>query len=219
MCGRYSISTGREALEARFHARVADGLLTPRYNAAPSDALPLILNTDKEHIVLARWGFTPEWAKDKQITPMINARAESVVDKPFFRDAFRTKRCLVLADGFYDWKKAPSGKQPYRITLKDDEPFAFAGLWSLLPRANGERVPSFAIVTTNANERVADIHNRMPVILPREYEEAWLDDETKADTLKAMLIPYPAAEMRCYPISTQVNRPQNDSPDVMRPLG
>jgi putative SOS response-associated peptidase YedK len=100
MCGRYSISTRREELEMRFHARVADGVFTPRCNAAPSDALPLILNTDKEHIVLARWGFSPEWAKDKKMMPMINARAESVADKPFFRDAFRTKRCLVLADGF-----------------------------------------------------------------------------------------------------------------------
>jgi len=219
MCGRYSISTRREELEARFHARVADGLLTPRYNAAPSDALPLILNTNKEQIVLARWGFSPEWAKDKKMTPMINARAESVAEKPFFRDAFRTKRCLVLADGFYEWKEAPSGKQPYRIALKDEAPFAFAGLWSLLHGADGQPVPSFAIVTTNVNERVVDIHNRMPVILPRECEEEWLDNETKAETLKAMLIPYSAAEMRCYSISTQVNRPQNDSPDVMRPLG
>lgn len=219
MCGRYSIATGREELETRFHARVADGLLTRRYNAAPSDPLPLILNTDKGHIVLARWGFTPEWAKDKKMTPMINARAESVADKPFFRDAFRARRCLVLADGFYEWKRAPSGRQPYRITLKDEAPFAFAGLWSLFPGAAGEPVPSFAIVTTNANERLAEIHNRMPVILPREHEEGWLDDGTKAETLKAMLVPYAAAEMRCYPVSTQVNRPQNDSPDVMRPLG
>jgi putative SOS response-associated peptidase YedK len=162
MCGRYSISTRREALETRFHARVVDGRLTPRYNAAPSDVLPLILNTDKAHIVFARWGFTPEWAKNKKMTPMINARAESLADKPLFRDAFRAKRCLVLADGFYEWERTSSGKQPYRITLKDEAPFAFAGLWSLLPGPDGQRAPCFAIVTTNANERVAEIHNRMP---------------------------------------------------------
>lgn len=137
MCGRYSVSTRREALEARFHARLSDGALTPRYNAAPSDALPLILNRDRDHIVFGVWGFTPEWAKDKKMSPMINARAESVPDKPFFRDAFRARRCLVLADGFYEWKRLPSGKQPYRITLKDEEPFAFAGLWSLVPGADG----------------------------------------------------------------------------------
>lgn len=217
MCGRYSVSTRREALEARFHARTADGALTRRYNAAPSDALPVILNRDRDRIVLGVWGFTPEWAKDKKMTPMINARAESVPDKPFFRDAFRSKRCLVLADGFYEWKRLPSGKQPYRITLKSEEPFAFAGVWSLRPGLDGEPVPSFAIITTAANERVAEIHNRMPVILlAREREERWLDGESEAETLKSMLIPYPAAQMRCYPVSTQVNRPENDSADLIR---
>ena len=151
MCGRYTIAADAKALEARFHAYAPPGLLAPSYNAAPSQGLPTILNANTYVITVSVWGFRPEWADWRDVTPVINARAETVASKPYFRQAFQTKRCLVLADGFYEWQRTGKGKVPYRIALKTGEPFAFAGIWSM--GQDGQRRPwsSFAIITTEAN--------------------------------------------------------------------
>src|SRR2546421_901446 len=146
MCGRYTIGTDAAALEARFQAQGAASLVSPSYNAAPSQGLPTILRANPHAITVSAWGFLPEWADGRQdVKPLINARAETVATKPFFRQAFRTKRCLVLADGFYEWKRTGRGKVPYRIALQTDAPFAFAGLWSL--RQDGQRRPCSTLAT------------------------------------------------------------------------
>ena len=142
MCGRFTMATNPEALEERFHAHLSTEIAAPTYNAAPSQAQLTILNDHPDAIVRAAWGFVPEWADGRpDVKPIINARAETVATKPFFRDAFKKKRCLVLADGFYEWKRAGKSKVPYRIALKTEEPFAFAGIgvWCMMPRAKRTR--------------------------------------------------------------------------------
>ena len=195
MCGRYTIYTKAEALPERFHASVQGDFLTPRYNAAPSQALPVILNTDSAHIVAAAWGFLPSWAKDKDFRPIINARAETVADKPMFRHAFKSNRCLVLADGFYEWQKTEAGKIPYHITLDTEEPFAFAGIWNVLETAD-KALLTFAIVTTEPNSLMKKIHNRMPVILNPSDEAKWLDPTVEGNDAANLLKPY-AAKHKC----------------------
>jgi putative SOS response-associated peptidase YedK len=161
MCGRFTMATNTAALEERFHARLATEIAEPTYNAAPSQAQLAILNEHPHAIVRAAWGFVPEWADGRpDVKPLINAQAETVATKSFFRDAFKCKRCLVLADGFYEWKRAGKGKIPYRIALKTEEPFAFAGIWSTVHDAQGGVHPTFAILTTEANALVSQIHTR-----------------------------------------------------------
>src|SRR3989454_7627957 len=165
MCGRFTMTTNAEALEERFHAHLSTEVAAPTYNAAPSQAQLTILNDHMDAIVRAAWGFVPEWADGRpDVKPIINARAETVATKPFFRDAFKRKRCLVLADGFYEWNRAGKGKVPYRIALQTEEPFAFAGIWSAIHDTQGGVHPTFAILPTEANALVAQIHSRMPVI-------------------------------------------------------
>ena len=157
MCGRFTMATNPEALEERFHAHLSTEIAAPTYNAAPSQAQLTILNDHPDAIVRAAWGFVPEWADGRpDVKPIINARAETVATKPFFRDAFKKKRCLVLADGFYEWKRAGKSKVPYRIALKTEEPFAF-GIWSMVHDAQGEAHPIFALLTTEANALAAAI--------------------------------------------------------------
>jgi putative SOS response-associated peptidase YedK len=217
MCGRYTIYTKAEALQERFHAQMQEGTYSPRYNAAPSQALPVILNTDSSHIVPAQWGFLPSWAKDKDIRPLINARAETAATKPMFRHAMKSNRCLVLADGFYEWKKTEAGKIPYRITLTSEEPFAFAGIWSVLETAE-KSLLTFAILTTTPNDLMKDIHNRMPVILPAAAEATWLDPTRDAGDVEDLLQPYSAAVMTAYPVSKRVNIPSIDVPELITPI-
>jgi putative SOS response-associated peptidase YedK len=216
MCGRYTIVTDAAALEARFHAYVPPSLLAPSYNAAPAQGLPTILNANPYVITVSAWGFRPEWADWRDVTPVINARAETVATKPFFRQAFRTKRCLVLADGFYEWQRTGKGKRPYRITLKTGEPFAFAGIWSL--GHDGQRRPwsTFAIITTEANPLVAQLHNRMPVILHPEDEARWLDPEASPAQAQACLKPFPAHLLRISPVSPKVNSPTYNTPNLLQ---
>jgi putative SOS response-associated peptidase YedK len=193
MCGRFTMTTNTEALEERFHARLATEITMPTYNAAPSQAQLTILNDHPDVIVRAAWGFVPAWADGRpDVKPLINARAETVATKPFFRDAFKRTRCLVLADGFYEWKRAGKGKVPYRIALKTEEPFAFAGIWSAIHDAQGEVQLTFAILTTEANALVAQIHTRMPVILREQDEAAWLDSSLALNVAQALLMPLPA---------------------------
>jgi putative SOS response-associated peptidase YedK len=167
-----------------------------------------------------RWGLIPSWAKDQSIgSRMINARAETLSEKPSFRDAFRKRRCLVVADGFYEWQKVAGRKRPMRIVLQTGEPFAFAGLWESWRDPEGTTVRSCTIITTGPNSLIEPIHNRMPVILSRDDEARWLDPEMDdPPSLLQMLAPYPQGAMDAYEISTLVNSPANDVPDCIERL-
>ena len=217
MCGRTSLYLPQSVVESRFDAEATEPL-EPRYNIAPSQDLPVITNTAPEAIDQFEWGFLPTWADspEESYRP-INARSETAAEKPMFRDSFEAKRCLVLADGFYEWQAKGKGagpKQPYRVQREDEQPFAMAGLWSEW-QDNGTSLETVTILTTDANELVEAIHDRMPVILPVARERDWLDpDEDAADLLE----PYPEDDLEAYPISTAVNSPANDSPEILEPV-
>ena len=220
MCGRYTLkSDGQRVAEAFGLAESSD--LPQRYNIAPTQNVPVVLEENgTRKLETMHWGLIPSWADDPSIgSRMINARAETVSEKPSFRSAFKRRRCLVVADGFYEWKKADGGKQPHYLRLKDSGPFGFAGLWEKWNVEGGEEIHSCTIITTEPNEVAADIHNRMPVILPLDVYDAWLDPEDDdREELLAMLAPYPAEEMEAYPVSREVNRPANDYPEVLQPV-
>jgi putative SOS response-associated peptidase YedK len=219
MCGRYTLSTPIEALEQRFRAALSSEALTPTYNAAPSQALPVICNIHPQEITVSAWGFVPEWADGRaDVKPLINARAETVATKPTFRQAFRSKRCLVLTNGFYEWKRAGKSKIPHRIALKSEEPFAFAGIWSTVHDPSGHPYTTFAILTTEANELVARIHNRMPVILHARNEAAWLNQRCTPDEAQALLVPFPADLLTLYEVSPRINSPTYNTPDALHPV-
>jgi putative SOS response-associated peptidase YedK len=171
----------------------------------------------KRKLEMLRWGLIPSWADDPEIgNRMINARAETVAEKPSYRRAFKRSRCLILADGFYEWQRTDSGKQPFHIRMQDESPFAFAGLWEGWDKGDGLR--SCAIITTEANDLVGEVHNRMPVILHAEDYEMWLDlDFDEREPLTSLLKPYPAETMEAYPVSRRVNKPSNNEPGVVEP--
>ncbi|MEE8348617.1 MAG: SOS response-associated peptidase, partial [Acidobacteriota bacterium] len=217
MCGRFSISTPTDILKVRFKVLRCEDL-KPNYNAAPTQNLPVILNRDPAAINLCRWGLIPGWAREEKLgNKMINARAETLLQKPSFRSPFRQRRCLVLADGFYEWKGTSEKKIPYRITMKSGEPFALAGLWDEWRTPDGESLRSFTIITTDPNPLMKPLHRRMPVILSRENEARWLQEIDITEAQK-MLEPYPLDDLEAYPISTLVNSPGNNSEKVMRPM-
>src|SRR6266436_8329207 len=219
MCGRFTMATHTAAVEERFHAQLSTEVAVPTYNAAPSQAQLTILNDHPQAIVRAAWGFVPEWADGRPyVKPLINARAETVATKPFFRDAFTRKRCLVLADGFYEWKRAGKGKVPYRIALKTEEPVAFAGVWSMVHDAQGEVHPIFALLTTEANTLVSQIHTRMPVILREQDEADWLFPSLALDAAQTLLVPFPADRLMMYEVSSKVNSPVYNTPEASQPV-
>jgi putative SOS response-associated peptidase YedK len=194
--------------------------LEPRYNIAPTQRIAVIrLDRDKlrRRLVLVRWGLIPFWAKDTSIgQKMINARGESAAEKPAFRAAFKSRRCLVLTDGFYQWKKGKVGKQPYLFRMADRRPFAFAGLWERWTGPEGETIESCTFLTTEANEIMQPLHDRMPVILKPEDYDLWLDPEVKdPELLKPLLRPCPAEEMTVQPVNPKVNRAIYDAPDCV----
>ena len=221
MCGRYTLTTPVEVLAEEFGVTGPLPEVSPSYNIAPTQEVAAVLVDDGERrLEMLRWGLIPFWADDPGIgSRMINARSETVPEKPSFRRAFKERRCLVLADGFYEWKRADdNGKQPYHIRMKDRRPFAFAGLWENW-RRGGEEIRSGTILTTEANNLVEEIHNRMPVILAPEDHELWLDrDMWEADLLLPLLAPYPDDLMEAYPVSRFVNRPTNDDPRCIQSL-
>ncbi len=218
MCGRFTTPIDAGDLEARFGAQLLESDYLPRFNAAPTQMLPVVCSDRPKEIVLARWGFIPHWAKaGSDIKPQINARGETVASKPSFRHAFRGARCLVLAQSFFEWKRDGATKQPYRILLARDAPFAMAGIWSAREE-DGARVVTFAIITTEANALVREIHDRMPVILPEEAERRWLDPGEEGNTLERLLVPFPERLLAAYPVSRAVNNPRNDTRDVLAPL-
>jgi putative SOS response-associated peptidase YedK len=197
--------------------------MKPRYNIAPTQpvaAVRSVRDGRAREMVFLRWGLIPFWATDPEIgARLINARAETAPEKPAFRAAYRRRRCLVVADGFYEWHKANGGKQPYFIRMRDAQPFAFAGLWEFWKGAEGEAIESCTLLTTQPNDLVRSLHNRMPVILPPESYDLWLDPQIEdRQSLDPLLQPFPSLRMEAYPVSRWVNNPANDDPRCIEPL-
>ena len=217
MCGRYSLIADLGELARRFEFDGDWLAFEATYNIAPTQEVLTVVGGESRRVGFMRWGFIPHWAKSPSIgSRMINARAETVAEKPAFRDALRRRRCLVLADGFYEWQRTGGRKRPMRIVMRSGEPFAFAGLWSVWSDPNGNRIPSCAIITTSANDLLRPIHERMPVILPRDFEELWLDGEMEdSGALAGVLTPYPDDAMEAYEVSSLVNSASNDGPEVL----
>lgn len=217
MCGRTSLFTPQPEIERRFDAEF-DHDYEPRYNIAPGDTLAVIAPEDSETITTASWGFVPEWADSVDDGPRpINARAETVAENGLFRSAFENRRALVIADGYYEWAGNRGGKQPYRIARSDEAPFAMAGLWSHWS-TDGDSLSTVTIITTEPNETVASIHDRMPVILEPGTESHWLDGNAAPERLD-VLKPSPNPDLEAHQISTLINDPANDSPAVIDPVG
>ncbi len=218
MCGRFSLTKEELEIEKRFNAKFYSNDLVKRYNVAPSQ-LALVLTDEKPNeLQLYKWGLIPSWAKESSMGyKMINAKSETIFEKPSFRNLIRKRRCLVISDGSYEWKLLTGKlKQPYRIGLKGDELFAFAGLWDdWTDKETGELIPTFTIITTEANPLVLPVHDRMPVVLPRNAEATWLSLQTKDNEIKELLKPYPDTEMKAYPVSGLVNSPKNDCEDLI----
>jgi putative SOS response-associated peptidase YedK len=217
MCGRTSLFAARADLEETFDARiVTDGGYRPRYNIAPGEPLEVITNEAPGAIDRFHWGLLPPWA-DGPEEGFINARAETAAEKRSFADAWESRPCLVLSSGFYEWKATNGGpKRPYRIYREDAPAFAMAGLWEVW-EGDGRSIPSVTVLTTEPNDLMEPIHDRMPVVLPAEEEGTWLagDPEERAELCR----PYPGSDLDAYEISTRVNDPGNDDPGVIEPLG
>jgi len=218
MCGRYFFFTPADIVAARFGLEGVPPLRA-RYNVAPQSEAPVVVaEGGARRLVAMRWGLVPSWSKDPASAyRMINARAETVPEKPSFRGPFRRQRALVPADGFYEWKKEGSGKRPFALRLASREPFAMAGLWDRWKTPEGGELLSFTILTTAANEVASAVHDRMPVILPREAEAMWLDPTESEAALKSLLVPY-AGEMEAVSLGTAVNNPRNDGPELLTPV-
>ncbi len=222
MCGRFTLTAAGQALADEFELQDVPQL-APRYNIAPSqDVAVILLDGERAQRVLRsmRWGLVPHWAKDPAVgNRMINARAESAAEKPAYRMPFRKRRCLLPATGFFEWKRVGAGKQPMLLRRRDGRPFAFAGLWDRWHPEDGEPVESCTILTTEPNDLVVEVHDRMPVILPPEAYEPWLDPAIQEPAeLQSLLVPYEASEMIAHPVSRRVNAPANDDPDCIEPV-
>jgi putative SOS response-associated peptidase YedK len=221
MCGRYLITSAPEAIRALFrYAEEPD--FPPRYNIAPTQPVPIVrLDNGVRSLALVRWGLIPAWVEDpRTFSLLINARGESVSEKPAFRNAMRRRRCLFPADGFYEWKADVGRKRPFCIRPRNRQPVAFAGLWETWTGPNGEEVDTACIVTTAANRLLAPIHDRMPVVIAPEAFDLWLDcAHVDAVTAAALIAPAPEGLFEAYEISTAVNRTANDSAAVIAPIG
>ncbi len=222
MCGRFSL-TDIDSIFSRFGVIISKDInkkITPHYNIAPTQKIPVIYKDKNQEnkIEFMKWGLVPYWAKDPKIGyKMINARAETLTQKPSFKHLLKSKRCLVPSSGFYEWKRIDERKVPYYIGIKNSKIFSFAGLYDNWKDSVGNELKTFTIITTNSNNTLKPIHNRMPVILEREFEEDWLDVKTHDfDSLKQMLKPYPDDKMIAYAVSTEVNNPSNDNPELIR---
>jgi putative SOS response-associated peptidase YedK len=222
MCGRFTLTADVNKIRESFQGVNVPDQMQPKYNVAPTQPVAVIPNDGKNQLDFFVWGLIPSWAKDPNIgSRMINARAETLAEKPAFRSAFRRRRCLVVADGFYEWRLEGDGKRktPMYIRLEGGEPFAFAGLWEIWQSPDGSTIPSCTIITTEPNTMMASIHNRMPVILPKAAYSQWLaPEEQDPSQLMGLLRPYAEDEMAAYPVSRAVNDPRHDAPDCIQPL-
>ena len=219
MCSRYTLISSISELQGRFGFVMDSPAPEPRYNIAPTEQVLAVVNDGVRKGEMMRWGLVPSWAKDIKIgSRMINAVSETAATKPSFRSAFRRRRCLVLADGFYEWRREGKQRVPLYFSLKSREPMAFAGLWESWQSPAGEHIRSCAILTTAANEFMAQVHHRMPVILSAETEPLWLDPLTETpDTLEPLLIPAPADSLDAREVSPMVNNVRNDGPGCIVP--
>ncbi|MDF2652860.1 MAG: response-associated peptidase [Paenibacillus sp.] len=221
MCGRYTIIVTIEELMTRYMIAVATNRFqTPRFNVAPGQmVMAVISDGEKNRLGELKWGLVPSWASNENVGyKMINARAETVTEKPAFRNLFMQRRCLIPADGFYEWKKSGTDKQPYRIMMQNEEPFSIAGLWDTWSSSDGTKISTCTIITTEPNQLMMDIHDRMPVILSREDEQKWLEKQQPVEELKKLLKPFPAEEMKAYPVSKAVGNVKNSGAELILPL-
>lgn len=224
MCGRFTLTINTEQIQEAFPWLSVPEGIEPRFNIAPTQPVAAVPNDGKNRLDFFTWGLIPSWAKDPSIgARMINARAESLAEKPSFRNAFRRRRCLILADGFYEWRQEPGSrvKTPMYVRMKEGRPFAFAGLWEIwqAPQGEGSHILSCTIITTEPNSLMSSIHNRMPVILREEDYSLWLSpEEQKPDAISALLRPYAEDRMEAYPVSTRVNSPANESAECIVPV-
>lgn len=221
MCGRFTLTQSGAAIAEAFELDSVPQLV-PGYNIAPTQPVPAIRATEaaQRQFDYLYWGLIPSWAKDTSMaTRMINARAETVTEKPAFRTAFKRRRCLIVADGFYEWQRLGTKKQPYYFRLNDQHPFGFAGLWEYWHSPEGDEIESCTILTTAANAVVQPVHDRMPVILNTQDYDRWLDPSVQStEQLVSLLRPYPESEMSAYPVSAKVNSARYDGPDCIAPL-
>ncbi len=223
MCGRYRLSRRKQAIEDYFAVEPSDLAWEPRYNIAPTQSVLTIRHQPggaTRRMSLAQWGLIPSWSKHASVaTGMINARSESAGSKPAFREALSTRRCLMPADGFYEWQKLPRAKQPFCFEVGPGEIFAFAGLWDQWKSATGGITESCSILTTTPNSVTADIHNRMPVIVPADDYDSWLDPNiTSVAIISQLLRPFDASRMTRYPVSARINTVQNDDEACSTPI-
>jgi len=222
MCGRFALYADYKVILERFdieQASFGEEEYEKSYNVAPSQQVAAVISDgSKNRLGKLRWGLIPPWAKEAKIGyKMINARAETAAEKPSYRNAFKKKRCLVVADSFYEWRKEENGKTPMLIKMKSGEPFAFAALWESWESPEGETVHSCSILTTGPNKIMESIHDRMPVILSKEAEKIWLDPNVQdVELLKSLLKPFEDGEMEAYEVSDAVNSPKNNNPDLIR---
>jgi putative SOS response-associated peptidase YedK len=222
MCGRFTLSQSAETISQAFHIeKVPD--IAPQFNIAPTQMVATVLYQPESHkreLQHLRWGLIPSWAKDLSMgAKLINARAETLAEKPAFRSAYKRRRCIVIADGFYEWQQQAAKKQPFYFRLKDGKPFGFAGLWEQWESLSGEKINSCTIVTTDANELIQAHHHRMPVILFQKDYDVWLDPSVQnLETLQGLLQPLPAEAMVGYAVSTLVNNHKHNTPECIEPL-
>ncbi len=217
MCGRYSLSKSKIELEERFQAEMLPDF-DPRYNIAPTQLVPVVTSQSPKGFSFFYWGITPDFGQNRPVAQkLINARAETVSEKVTFKSSFQKRRCLIPADGFYEWKRlGKKTKIPYRFTLREGELFAFAGIWDEYETVSGEIQHTFLILTTSPNEKVAEIHDRMPVILSKNDEKKWLDSYTSEEELSKLLNPFPSDMMLGYTVSPLVNSVENDTPALIK---
>ena len=220
MCGRFAQRTPAKTLAREFQVNEIPDI-EPRYNIAPTQDILSIRQTDEgREEAMLKWGLVPSWAKDVSIgAKLINARSETVTEKPSFREAFKKRRCIIPADGFYEWQRTGGRKQPYFFLMRDEHPFGFAGLWEKWRDADGQTLETCTILTTEANEVLRPVHDRMPVILHSNDYAIWLDgDPQKLDLIKELLRPYPGEEMIGYSVSALINSPYNQGAELIAPL-
>ncbi len=220
MCGRFTLTLDPGEIQTLLELGPFVHIVQPRYNIAPSQPVPIVKNADTRTVELYRWGLVPSWADDLNIgNRMINARSETVHEKPSFRGAFKYRRCLILADGFYEWRAEQSGpKTPFLFKLKNDNPFTFAGLYEHKELPEGGELHTCTILTCEPNDLVRDVHNRMPVMLDEKARWTWLKPDADQSVLRALMAPFPAEAMKCFPVSRAVNLPENDRPEVVEPV-
>jgi putative SOS response-associated peptidase YedK len=216
LCGRYTLSTSGEDLAAQFEVSEL-AHWSPRFNIAPSQSVPILIRSGAEtQVKLMHWGLVPGWAKDKKLSSrMINARAETVSEKPAFRAAYRKRRCLVLADGYYEWVKQDGGKRPYYMRLESGHAFAFAGLWETWESDDDSAYLSYSIITCASNQQLAPLHHRMPVIVEASEYDNWLDDKASSGAIAELLKPSANGILATIPVSTFVNSPAHEGPDCV----